>query len=168
MIKFLLPVLLAILCGCATTSKPSMESPAYLQELAAMKIAPATYDRISQGRVLGYNDIMVLVRKGVPGKMVVPYLQATRTPYNFSTAQINNLINAGADDVLVNYLGKAKGIYLQDEGNVPAESAGTAHPYFSDPDYMGAAPFGFGYPDEWYGDRGGWGGGGHGGGHGGR
>ncbi|MFZ4483392.1 MAG: hypothetical protein ACOYOL_05360 [Chthoniobacterales bacterium] len=168
MTKLLLPLFLAVLCGCATTSKPSMEAPAYLQELAAMKIDPATYGRISKGRVLGYSDIMVLVRKDVPGKMIVPYLRATRTPYNFSTAEINRLIDAGADDVLVNYLGKDKGIYLQDENNAPTQGAGLDHPYYADPGYMGPAPFDFGYPGEWYGDRGGYGGGGHGGGHGGR
>ena len=68
-----------------------------------------------------------LVRAGVPGSMIVPYLQATKTPYDFSTAQINRLVGAGGDDELINYLGKAKGIYLQDSGNVPATTGGGMH-----------------------------------------
>jgi hypothetical protein len=140
-------VVVAALTGCVTLTNPQMEQPGYLKVLAAKKIDAGTYARITHGRVLGYSDIKELARKGVPGKMIVPYLQATKTPYDFSTKQINGLINVGADDVLVNYLGKAKGIYLQDEGNIPHN-----HPYFTDPYYMGAAPFGFGYPDAWAGD----------------
>lgn len=146
--RTILVLVLAIAVGgCATFNQPQMEQPGYLKVLAAKKIDAGTYARISRGRVLGYNDIKELARKGVPGKMIVPYLQATKTPYDFSTKQINGLIDAGADDALVNYLGKAKGIYLQDEGNIPHN-----HPYFTDPYYMGPAPFGFGYPDAWTGD----------------
>jgi hypothetical protein len=83
--------------------------------------------------------------------MVVPYLRATKTPYSFSAAQINGLVDAGADSTLVNYLGKAKGIYLEDASNIPS-STGGLHPYWSDPGYAGAAPFGFGYPSAWAGD----------------
>ena len=115
--KALLPALLAALCGCATLQKPQLESPPYLQALAQKGLDPGTYTRISKGRVLGYDDIMALVRAGVPGSMTVPYLKATKTPYDFSTRQINRLVTAGADDELVNYLGKAKGIYLEDSGN---------------------------------------------------
>jgi hypothetical protein len=101
--------------------------------------------------VLGYDDIRNLAVKGVPGKMVVPYLKATKTPYNFTSQQINGLVDAGADSTLVNYLGKAKGIYLEDAGNIPS-STGGLHPYWSDPGYAGAVPFGFAYPDAWAGD----------------
>lgn len=147
-----LPLLLAaVLCGCATTKIPQLEQPGYMKVLAAKKVAPATYARIAHGRVLGYDDIRNLAVKGVPGKMVVPYLQATKTPYNFTSEQINALVDAGADSTLVNYLGKAKGIYLEDAGNIPS-STGGLHPYWSDPGYAGAVPFGFGYPDAWAGD----------------
>ena len=176
--KALLPVLLAALCGCATFSKPQLESPPYLEVLARKGLDAGTYTRISKGRVLGYGDVMALVRAGVPGSMIVPYLQATKTPYDFTTRQINGLVKAGADDVLVDYLGKAKGISLEDAGNIPASTGGGAfsHPYWSDPYYMDGAPFDFGYPDLWYNsdywrsdNQGGHGGGrGGGGGHGGR
>ena len=147
-----LPLLLAIvLCGCATTKIPQLEQPGYMKVLAAKKVAPATYARIAHGRVLGYDDIRNLAVKGVPGKMVVPYLKATKTPYNFTSQQINGLVDAGADSTLVNYLGKAKGIYLEDAGNIPS-STGGLHPYWSDPGYAGAVPFGFAYPDAWAGD----------------
>ena len=144
--RILLAVFVAALCGCATTYAPKMEQPGYLKVLKAKHVDAGTYARISHGRVLGYDDIRDLARAGVPGKMIVPYLKATRTPYSYSVKQINGLVDAGADDVLVNYLGKAKGIYMQDEGDIPR------HPYYTDPYYMGAAPFGFAWPNEWSGN----------------
>jgi len=149
--KHLLAMLSALFLAACATTPPQLEQPGYMKVLAAKKVAPATYARIAHGRVLGYDDIKNLAARGIPGKMVVPYLKATKTPYSFSTAQINALIDAGADDMLVNYLGKAKGIYLEDAGNIPS-STGGLHPYWSDPGYAGAAPFGFGYPGSWAGD----------------
>lgn len=143
---------LVVLSACATTTKvPQLEQPGYMKVLAAKKVAPATYARIAHGRVLGYDDIRNLAVKGVPGKMVVPYLKATKTPYNFTSQQINGLVDAGADSTLVNYLGKAKGIYLEDAGNIPS-STGGLHPYWSDPGYAGPVPFDFAYPGAWAGD----------------
>lgn len=144
MTKFL-PLLAAVfLCGCAGLSTPQLERPAYLKVLASKKIDAGTYARISHGRVLGHDDIKALVVKGVPGSMIVPYLRATRTPYKYSASEINALVNAGADDTLVNYLGKAAGIYMQDSGDIPR-----SHPYYTNPYYMGPAPFDFAYPAEW-------------------
>lgn len=175
LMKALLPILSAVLCGCGTLNRPALEAPPYLQVLERKGLDEATYARISRGRVLGYGDVMALVRAGVPGSMIVPYLRATRTPYDFPTPQINALVRAGADDELINYLGKARGIYLEDSGNVPTSTGGGAasHPYWSDPDFMDPAPFDFGYPDVWYnsdywrndnqGGHGGGGGGGRGG-----
>ena len=147
--KFCLLAALVLCAGCATT--PKMERPGYLKVLAAKQVAPATYARIAHGLVLGYDDIKDLASKGIPGDMIVPYLKATRTPYNFTRRQINALVAAGADSTLVNYLGKAQGIYLQDASNIPSPSDGL-HPYWSDPGYGGPAPFGFAYPDVWAGD----------------
>lgn len=152
MMKTLLFAALVVLSGCVTTSKiPQLEQPGYMKVLAAKKVAPATYARIAHGRVLGFDDIKDLAVRGVPGKMLVPYLKATKTPYNLTKAQINALVDAGADDTLVNYLGKAQGIYLQDAGNIPS-STGGLHPYWSDPGYAGAVPFDFAYPGMWDGD----------------
>lgn len=150
--RILLLAALVVLSGCVTATRvPQLEQPGYMKVLAAKKVAPATYARIAGGRVLGYGDIKNLAVRGVPGKMIVPYLKATKTPYNFTTAQINALVNAGADDALVNYLGKAKGIWLEDAGNIPS-STGGLHPYWSDPGYAGPVPFDFGYPGAWAGD----------------
>ena len=149
--QVLLLSIIVALSGCATTSVPQLEQPGYMKVLAAKKVDPATYARIAHGRVLGYSDIKDLAARGIPGKMIVPYLKATKTPYNFTTAQINALVDAGADDTLVNYLGKAKGIYLEDAGNIPS-STGGLHPYWSDPGYAGPVPFDFGYPGVWAGD----------------
>lgn len=149
----LLAVMSCALCACSTVStKPKMEMPGYMRVLEAKKVDPATYARIATGRVLGYGDIKDLVAKGIPGKMIVPYLKATRTPYRYSAKEINGLVSAGADDVLVNYLGKAAGIYMQDPGDIPSSGAWKSHPYFSDPGYMGPAPFDFAYPDAWDGN----------------
>ena len=178
-----LAVLLAavLLAACATTNKPGLEKPGYIAVLEKKGVPAATVTRIANGRVLGYGDIKSLVVAGIPGSMTVPYLKATRAPYDFSMTQINGLVDAGADDSLINYLGKAKGVYLEDDDNIPSgvsDDGGTNHPYFADPDYMGVAPFGFAYPVGWYGDYGyynnrgnqggGFHGGGGGGGHGGR
>lgn len=150
---FLLAVISCALCACSTVAtKPQMEMPGYMQVLKAKKVDPATYARIATGRVLGYGDIKNLVAKGIPGKMIVPYLKATRTPYRYSAKEINGLVNAGADDVLVNYLGKAAGVYMQDSGDIPSSGSWKSHPYFADPDYMGPAPFDFAYPDAWAGN----------------
>ena len=146
MIRYLLLLCCSFFLAACATTPPPLEQPGYLRVLKAKKIDPGTYARIAHGRVLGYDDLMALVREGVPGKMIVPYLRATKTPYDYSPAEINGLINAGADSALVNYLGKAKGIYLQDGSNVPT------HPYYTNPYYMGPAPFGFAYPDAWAGD----------------
>lgn len=151
MTRVLLFSALVVLSGCATTPPPQIESVGYLKVLRAKKIEPATYARIANGRVLGFADIKDLAAKGIPGKMVVPYLKATRTPYDFSGRQINALVDAGADSTLVNYLGKAKGIYLEDDGDIPS-STGGLHPYWSDPGYAGTPPFDFNYPEAWTGN----------------
>lgn len=148
----LLAILSAALCACATVNQPQLEAPGYLKVLKAKQVDPVTYARIATGRVLGFGDIKNLVSKGIPGNMIVPYLKATRTPYKFTAKQINALVSAGADDVLVNYLGKAAGIYMEDEGDIPSSGKWSSHPYFADPDYSGPAPFDFAYPDAWSGD----------------
>jgi len=152
MLRFLFLLVFLGPTGCAVFSRPALESPPYVQALAREGVDAATVARLQAGRVLGYHDLVALVEAGVPGSMIVPYLQATRTPYDFSTRQINNLVALGADDTLVNFLGRAKGIYLQDASNVPAGTPGSGglHPYWGDPVYAGAAPFDFAFPDEWY------------------
>jgi hypothetical protein len=133
-------------------TKPAIEEPGYLGVLKAKQVAPGTYARIAKGRVLGYGDIKELVVKDVPGGMIVAYLKATRVPYRFSAKAINGLVDAGADATLVNYLGKAAGIYLEDGGNAPSSTGGWRnHPYFNDMGYLGSAPFDFAFPEEWYG-----------------
>lgn len=153
MIRIALVVtVLPCLAGCALWQRPALEAPPYVHALEREGVDRGTLDRIEAGRVLGYHDIVSLVEAGVPSSMIVPYLEATRTPYNFPARQINRLVAAGADDDLVNFLGRAKGIYLEDARNVPRRTASAAglHPYWGDPDYSGPAPFGFTFPDAWY------------------
>ncbi len=151
-----LPVVL-LAAGCATTGAPDVP-PAYLSVLQQKQVDPGTYTRISKGLVLTYGDVLDLVQKGIPGDKIVSYMKATRAPYNFSRAQINGLIKAGADDALVNFLGARAGVYMQDQANAPRGPVPApvpnpllADPYFGDPYYAGPAPFDFGYPDDWVG-----------------
>ena len=157
MMRVALALVVAVLCGCTTFSKPKIEKPGYLQVLQAKGVDAGTYARVASGRVLGYRDIKNLVEKGVPGRMIVPYLKATRVPYKFTPKAINGLVKAGADDA-GQLLGKAAGIYMEDEGDMPSSQGGGRwrHPYFNDIGYMGLAPFEFAYPGEWYGDYDDW------------
>lgn len=144
------------LTGCATQS---LKRPAYLQELAALKVDPDTYARIYHGRVLRFEDVLELVRKGVPGSQIVAYLKQTHAPYQFNQTQINKLVNAGADSTLINFVGKSAGDYLidyQDQAqqnrlrrDAKAEKEFFDHPYFTDPYYWGPAPFPWDWPVMW-------------------
>ncbi len=147
-----------LIAGCATPT--SVSSPGYLQTLASMHVAPATMQRIQAGRVLAYGDVLELVKRGVPGDKIVPYLRSTRAPYNFTQAQVNALMAAGADSTLINYVGRAAGDFLVDaqDAQQQAELRKNAKwrkeawqdPYFTDPAYFGPAPFPYAFPGEWY------------------
>ncbi len=150
-LRFLpLAALAAFLPACATLSQP--KTPPVLAKLEAMGIDSRTYAKIANQRVLSYDDIYGLVKKGVPSPVIQTYLQSTKAPYTLTDAQLQKLVNAGASADLVNYLGKSVGFF---EATQRGQTGGEAKwrrddPYFADPYFMGPAPFGYGWPGEWY------------------
>lgn len=137
------------LSACASPQQSGR--PAVLEKLRAMGIDQGTYAKIASNRVLGYEDIYGLVRKGVPGPVIVTYLQSTHAPYRFTDAQLERLTDVGASAELVNYLGKSAGYF---EATERSQTGGAGkwkdHPFFADPLYMGPPPFGYEWPGEWY------------------
>lgn len=154
-------ILIGFCAGCATTSYTVPgPKPTLLSELESRGVSQATVSRIEAGRVLSYPEILELVRAGIPGNQIVAYLKKTRAPYNMSQTQINGLVDAGADSTLINYVGRGAGDFLLDAQNEAQQSSLLRQqqfdqsfwddPYFNDPGYMGAPPFGFGWPGMWY------------------
>jgi len=143
-----LSALLVALPSCASFEQPSA-SPSILAQMGQRGVPSGTIKRISSGRVLDFDDILALVKANVSDKGVVAYLKSTRAPYTFSTAQLQQLTNAGAGSDLVNYLGKSIGYYEATKASQLGGSKWDNNPYFNDPLYWGAAPFPYAFPGEW-------------------
>lgn len=153
-----LPALLTTLPSCATTSSDP-RGERFLAELSARGVPADTMAKIEAGRVLQFEDVRNLVKSEVPGSQIVAYLQSTRAHYSFSQNQIRQLVRAGADSTLVNYLGRTRGDFLIDAQNAAAQDRLLRnqqineefwdHPYFADPFFDGMAPFDYGYPLIW-------------------
>jgi hypothetical protein len=148
--RFFILGLVAIGLAACASPQPAGKPPV-LDKLRAMGIDPSTYTKIANNRVLSYDDIYGLVKKGVPGPVIVTYLQSTRAPYQLTDAQLVRLVNAGASSDLVNYLGKSVGFFEATERN----QTGTVgkwkhHPFYEDPFFLGPAPFDYAWPPEWY------------------
>lgn len=135
--------------GCASPQKSGR--PPVLDKLSSMGIDQRTYAKIVNHRVLSYHDIYGLVKKGVPGPVIVTYLRSTHAPYQLTDVQLEQLTDAGASADLVNYLGKSVGFFEATERN---QTGGAGkwknHPFYADPFYMGPPPFGYEWPAEWY------------------
>lgn len=140
----------ALLGACASTSQ-NPRTPPVLARLKAMGIDSGTYNKIATHRVLAYSDILGLVKKDVPSPVILTYLQSTKAPYTLTNTQLQALVNAGAGADLVNYLGKSVGFF---EATERKQTGGAGkwkdNPFFADPFYMGAAPFDYAYPGEWF------------------
>ena len=147
--SLVLAALTAAVVSCAST-QPSGPPPV-LAKLAAMGIDSRTYAKIANHRVLSYDDIYGLVKKGVPSPVILTYIRNTHAPYTLTDAQLDRLSDAGASADLVNYLGKSVGYFEATERD---QTGGAGkwkdNPYFADPYFLGAPPFGWGWPDEWY------------------
>jgi len=145
--------LLVLVAGCATFQPKKSGPNLVLEKLQAMNISSSTYAKIANGRVLSFDDILGLVKKSVPGPVIYTYIRATKAPYTLTDDQLDQLVNAGANSQLVNYLGQSVGFFEATERN---QTGGAGkwkdNPYFADPYYLGDAPFGFGYPGEWFDD----------------
>lgn len=134
--------------SCATTG----QSPAptgIVSQMAGHGIPASTQKRVQNGRVLDFDDIMSLAKGGVSDKALVSYLKSTKAPYKFTTAQLEQLTDAGAGSTLVNYLGESIGYYEASKRNQLGGDKWDRHPYFNDPLFWGGAPFDYGFPGEW-------------------
>jgi hypothetical protein len=149
-----------LLTSCASTSGPAPGTPRYFETLESKHVATVTLKRIEAGRVLLFSDVLELVKRGVPGSEIVAYLKTTRAPYNYTQAQLNTLMDAGADSTLINFVGRSAGDFLIDAQNAQQQQQLRQNarwnkemmddPYFTDPDYMGEAPFPYAWPIGWY------------------
>lgn len=138
-----------VLSGCATANKGTRGSSPYLAVLQQRGVDPGTYTRVSHGRVLTYDDIYELVKKGIPGDKITDYLKATRAPYVFSMTQINRLKAAGAGPVLVKFLETPPTKPVTQGFDNATTQAFLKSPYWSDPYYMDDSPFEFYFPQSW-------------------
>lgn len=149
---FAVAVLGIFLAACVTTPRSAQPQPqAVLSKLQTMGITEATYDKIAAHRILTYTDIYGLVKKKVPGSVILTYLKSTHAPYTLSNGQLNALNDAGASAGLLNYLGKSVGFFEATESDQTGQTGKWRNdPYFNDPYYMGEAPFDGMWPGEWY------------------
>jgi len=132
---------------------------AFLQTLSNAGVPQETYQRVRNGRVLAYSDVLALVESEISGGKIVAYLRATRAPYDFTNTQVRALVRAGADSTLVNFVGRSRGDFLIDARNAAAQDRLLANaridqsfwdaPYFQNPNYRGPAPFEFIWPAFW-------------------
>ncbi|MEI8294645.1 MAG: hypothetical protein WCG66_11810 [bacterium] len=145
----LAPIIFALLMASCVTV-PTVKAPAgIVAQMGQHGVPPSTQKRIQSGRVLDFDDIMSLAKAGVSDKAIVAYLKSTKAPYKFTTAQLEQLSNAGAGPGLVNYLGQSVGYYEASKRNQIGGQKWDRHPYFSDPFFWGAPPFDYGFPGEW-------------------
>lgn len=136
----------------ACSSGPAVD-PQLTAAVAAKNVGAPTATKMEQGRVLGYADIVTLVRKDVPTHIIVSYLQSTEKVYRFSSSQLQGLRSAGASPQLLNYLNETQGFYGY---RTPAATArvakGQKDAYYNDPAYQDEQPFAYNEPiiDDWY------------------
>jgi hypothetical protein len=151
--KFI-PVTLSIIAlpfflnSCAT-SPQALAPEGIASQMAKQGIPASTQKRVQAGRVLDFDDIMILAKAGVSDNAIVAYLKSTKAPYKFTINQLEQLTDAGAGSTLVNYLGQSVGYYEASKRNQVGGSKWDSHPYFNDPFFWGAAPFDYGFPGEW-------------------
>jgi hypothetical protein len=133
-----------LITGCA--SGPAVDSQ-ITDSLTSHGVTGATYQKVYGGQALGYNDIVALVRAGVPSHIIVSYLQSTEKVYNFTASQMDGLTAAGASSEVTHYLSETDGLYAY---NPPAAAARTkkrqADQYYNSPLYQDEQPFGYNEP----------------------
>lgn len=147
------------LSGCAGLQGGGSSKASYIASLEQAGVSPATVARIENERVLTFDEILEMVKKGVPGSQIVAYLKSTRANYSMGNRKIQRLVAAGADSTLVNYLGRSQGDFLIDAQNAAAQNRLVQNakwqqemwnnPYFMDPEFDGDVPFEFGWPAIW-------------------
>lgn len=141
---------LLALAGCA--SGPAVDV-GITDALSSRGVGGQTYEKVYYGRALDYNDIVTLVRAGVPGHIIISYLQSTEKVYNLTPSQKAGLRAAGAPPKVLAYLDETQGLY----GYVPPQAASRtanqqADEYYNSPLYQDEQPFGYNEPiiDDFY------------------
>ncbi|MEI6035380.1 MAG: hypothetical protein WCS65_14010 [Verrucomicrobiae bacterium] len=139
------------LIGCAS-SGPKVDS-AVTSAASSRGVAPATVQKMTNARVLDYQDISNLVVKGVPTNTIVGYLNSTRKAYDLSYAQLAGLKSAGASAQLLNYLTETQGFYGNNSPKQKSQAAKMQKgEYYNSRHYQDEAPFAYNHPfiDDWY------------------
>jgi len=150
-IRFLL-IAACSLIVCACSSGPQV-SPEVTSAASSRGVNSGTVLKMSEARVLDYQDLSNLVSKGVPASTIIAYLNSTRKVYDLTYAQLSGLKSAGATPQLLNYLTETQGFY---GNNSPKQKARLAKEqkdqYFNSPYYQDEQPFAYNEPmvDDWY------------------
>ena len=150
-LRYILPAACGLLLS-ACSSGPQVD-PQVTSAASSRGVNPGTVLKMSEARVLDYQDIANLVSKGVPASTIVGYLNSTRKVYDFTYAQLSGLKSAGATPQLLNYLTETQGFY---GNNSPKQKARLAKEqkgeYFNSPYYQDEQPFAYNEPmiDDWY------------------
>jgi hypothetical protein len=135
------------LAACASTPQVN---PAVATALSSRGVDQGTYTKVTQGRVLDYNDILNLLEKKVPTHIIIGYLQSTRKAYDFSYSQLQGLKATGATPQLLNYLTETQGFYGVNTAKQAARLTGEQkRAYFNTPGYQSQGPFSTPLVDEW-------------------
>ncbi len=74
------------------------------QEAMLRAQAPQTLQRIEQGVPLTVEDVKALVNAGIGDDLIISQIRNSRTVYRLSTADIIDLKNAGASDVIIDFM----------------------------------------------------------------
>jgi len=142
-------IAIPVFLSSCTTSQQAPVSAGIAAQMTEHGVPASTRKRVENGRVIDFDDIMSLAKAGVSDKAIVAYLKSTKAPYKFTTAQLEQLTNAGAGSDLVNYLGESIGYYEASKRNQVGGDKWDRHPYFNDPFFWGGAPFDYAFPGEW-------------------
>ncbi|MFI0348789.1 MAG: hypothetical protein ACH346_08565 [Chthoniobacterales bacterium] len=105
---FFAVIAFSFLSGCATG--PAVD-PQVTAVVSAHHVDQGTYDKISHGQSLDYNDLTNLVKSKVPSSIIVGYLRSTEKVYHFSNQQLRHLRSLGAKREVINYLNETEGFY---------------------------------------------------------
>ena len=129
------------------------------QEAQLKAQAPQTMQRIEQGAPLTVLDVKALVKAGVSDDLIISQIRNSRTVYHLSTADIIDLKNAGASDVVIDFMintpSQIQSAYVAGEtGTLPPPPLHETVVMAPGPDYVWV-----GGSWLWLGDRWGWHGG---------
>jgi hypothetical protein len=135
------------LAACAPT--PQVD-PGMAAALSSRGVEQSTYQKVTQGSALDYDDTLNLLKKDVPTHIIISSLQSSQKVYNFSDSQLQGLKAAGATPQLLNYLTETQGFYGVTTPRQAARLTGEQRrAYYDTPGYQAQQPFSTPMIDEW-------------------